>query len=157
MNRRAALALFAMGLTLLPACVTKVVVNEPSDAPSTAQVQNSPGLVQAPSNDAIVEIIGRRQDLEIKRRFLKLIQESEFYSRLTDGQESTFWRLGLEACAYFDEGKNQIDWARFQGMGRNEPGETRNSSSGTERLLIAISTYAVVEICPENFNSALNP
>lgn len=124
MNRRAAVALFAVSLSTLPACVTKVVVEAPT---TTESVTTTSVLKKTYSAKGNSEFMMRLQgDI-----------------RLTHNESLRAPGIASEACEKFSEGYSLMGWIRYReatGLG---------VSSRERELLPAIFKNAILYVCPE--------
>jgi hypothetical protein len=151
MNRQAALALFAVSLTLLPACVTKVVE---VPASSTTKVSATPTTTTAPpaltgeptvANTVSAETLRKRQGSNTRFDFIARVKVVYYPETLmTQEQADTYWALAQEACGYFDSGMDIPEWSRFMGMYED------NYFDEYERLAIGLATLGILTICPEH-------
>jgi hypothetical protein len=124
MKRQAALALFAVSLTLLPACVTKVVVEPPTTTESVSTTS----------------VLERTYSAKGNRQFMSSLQED---IALSDYEQLSAPGLASDACQKFSEGMSAIGWMRYkdaQGFG---------SPLRNNKLLPAIIKNAILYVCPE--------
>jgi hypothetical protein len=131
MNRRAAFALFAVSLTMLPACVTKVVV----EAPTTTE-----GLTTTTVSKSDIRSTRIRE-------FMASLQRE---TTLTNDERLSVPGIALKACESFDEGMDVFEWLWSQGF------DTDGNIGEREKLMILVARNAVRVLCPENTSSVLN-
>lgn len=145
-KRRAALALFAVSLTSLSACVTKVEVVSPSTAdpganstttraPETTALNESPVSPQSPAT------IRRLQDPSIEQGYFRALENVEYPD---DIAPSGLWQVALDACAYFDTGQSLIDWIRDTGLAND------GVVDASDKAFIDVTIVAVAAVCPEH-------
>ena len=142
MNRRAAFALFAVSLTLLPACVTKVVV----EAPTTTEGVTTTTLPKRELRVSKLEEFREslywamtefREELSVSEKEKSRLSDDRF----TKPGEPT---IALEACERFDEGWNFGRWYQSFGL---EPDANYFVDSN---YLTLLGTHAVLVLCPEH-------
>lgn len=148
MNRRAAVALFAVSLTMLPACVTVVqepVATEPEAASST-QTQPTTRPVQPTTNIAISRTLRRDQDQAAREVFYEALETSVFPGEaFGEDRLQAMWEVALQACAEFDTNIGAYDWAQSVGLNLDGPLGVQ------EENFLAVVVVGVASVCPEHF------
>jgi hypothetical protein len=130
MNRQAALALFAVSLTLLPACVTKIV--EPP--PSTASVEVRRERFSNETRKAF-------EDSDDKSALAENLPATEFVRQIQDE-----WLFALRLCDEFDKGTTRKEFAEAEDF--SEP--WLNMSDEQKRKDLR-GDAAVTFVCPEHW------
>lgn len=128
MNRRAALALLAVSLTMLPACVTKVV-----DAP-------------VDSADSSLERL--RNSVEIREAFRDSIDvRYQHWNQIERRPFSEDFAKALELCRFFDDGGTSSEWWDIiwpESLGTLPP---------TADVDLFVTQSAVDVVCPEHYDN----
>jgi hypothetical protein len=148
MKRQVVAVLFAVGLTLLSACVT--VVESPSatepvadstvtEAPATTEPDESSADGDSPAT------LRRLQDPSIEQGYLDAVKTIVSPNApLAENQTLALWQIALNACDFFDKGANMPDWIQANGLVDDQ------AIDEDEKQFITISVMAVGAVCPEH-------
>jgi outer membrane biogenesis lipoprotein LolB len=145
MNRRAALAFFAVSLTLLPACVTVVQsppASEPSATEFTALTPNSlPANKPSTTYESDLALLQRQREA-LRASFLYDLRWDFFQGQeTTKAQEDFFWMYAQDACRNFDNGVGLSEFLGFKDS---------QVLTDSEDAQAALTVFIIRKVCPNH-------